>query len=328
LARTEIIHAHAEGQLDAFELLKVEGVQVLAEWSTAGDEIVCELCSDLEGVVMTIKEARGSLPRHPNCRCAWVPADKKLIESGQKRGKAKDLAVRESIQAEKPKLPFGVAKARSSWLGKTRLKAAKKSVTKKSIKAARVGVKPIKSKGVHEDYTKRIDKQINKLAKKYPKASQRLKGVEVPDWKVWKKACGEGIGSTDCWAVVDPISKSKDIIYLNPEYFGINAKWEINKTLLKSYKSKWTAIKDIEGLISHEFGHVVSNVNKKGMDDLLHWWIYDRDLKYERIIQKQLGKYSLFTHQEQFAESFAQGISSIKTSEIAKKTLKIVGVKV
>jgi len=67
LARSEIIAAHAEGQLDAFEALGVEEVGVEAEISTAGDDHVCDECAALEGVVLTIEEARGLIPRHPNC---------------------------------------------------------------------------------------------------------------------------------------------------------------------------------------------------------------------------------------------------------------------
>jgi len=65
IARTEIINAHAEGQLDSFERLGLKEVGVMAEWLTAGDP--CELCATLEGVVMPIHEARGLIPRHPNC---------------------------------------------------------------------------------------------------------------------------------------------------------------------------------------------------------------------------------------------------------------------
>lgn len=66
MARTEIIAAHSEGQLDSFEDLGVKEVGVMAEWSTAGDDRVCAQCADLEGVVLTVKEARGLIPRHPN----------------------------------------------------------------------------------------------------------------------------------------------------------------------------------------------------------------------------------------------------------------------
>jgi SPP1 gp7 family putative phage head morphogenesis protein len=73
IARTEIINAHAEGQLDAFEQLGVEELGVQAEWTTAGDERVCPECEDMEGQVFSVEEARGMIPLHPNCRCSWTP---------------------------------------------------------------------------------------------------------------------------------------------------------------------------------------------------------------------------------------------------------------
>jgi len=73
LARTEIIRAHAEAKLNMFEQLGAIGVSVLAEWSTAGDDRVCPLCEPLEGKIYTMQEARGLIPRHPNCRCTWIP---------------------------------------------------------------------------------------------------------------------------------------------------------------------------------------------------------------------------------------------------------------
>ena len=66
IARTELIRAHAEGQLDAMEKMGVEEVGVMVEWSSAGDDRVCPLCQDLDGVVLKISEARGIIPRHPN----------------------------------------------------------------------------------------------------------------------------------------------------------------------------------------------------------------------------------------------------------------------
>jgi len=121
IARTEIIRAHAEGQLDSFERLGVEELELMAEWSTAGDERVCAECGELEGVVMTVKEARGLIPRHPNCRCAWIPASSKRKEKGQLWGRDKDRAIEKSIQAESPKKIKRTAaevKRRSTWVGK------------------------------------------------------------------------------------------------------------------------------------------------------------------------------------------------------------------
>jgi len=75
IARTETIFAHAEGQLDAFERLGVTELGVKAEWSTAGDDRVCEECAGMEGKVFDAEDAHGLIPLHPNCRCAWIPAE-------------------------------------------------------------------------------------------------------------------------------------------------------------------------------------------------------------------------------------------------------------
>lgn len=104
IARTETIRAHAEGQLDSFEAQGLAKVGVQVEWSTTGDDRVCPRCQPLEGVVLKLKEARGILPRHPNCRCAFLPALEETKKKGQKRTKAqKKKAIDDSIRAEIPK---------------------------------------------------------------------------------------------------------------------------------------------------------------------------------------------------------------------------------
>lgn len=95
IARTETIRAHAEGQLLAFEQMGVEELGVMAEWSTAKHN-VCPLCSVLEGVVLTVEEAKGMIPRHPGCRCAWLPANVGESRTGQKRTKPQ---IEEAIDA-------------------------------------------------------------------------------------------------------------------------------------------------------------------------------------------------------------------------------------
>lgn len=73
LARTEIIRAHAEAQLQEFENWGVAGVTAKAEFVTAGDGRVCEKCASLAGQIRTIKQAHGIIPVHPGCRCIWIP---------------------------------------------------------------------------------------------------------------------------------------------------------------------------------------------------------------------------------------------------------------
>ncbi len=76
IARTEIIAAHAEAQLDAYKELRVPRVEILAEWLTAGDDRVCQLCSRMIKRIITIEEARGLIPLHPACRCCWAPVQR------------------------------------------------------------------------------------------------------------------------------------------------------------------------------------------------------------------------------------------------------------
>lgn len=72
IARTETINAHAEGQLDGLEDLGVTEVSAEVEFLDSGDNGVCPKCKALNGRKYSIAKARGVIPVHPNCRCAWI----------------------------------------------------------------------------------------------------------------------------------------------------------------------------------------------------------------------------------------------------------------
>lgn len=74
LARTEVINAHAESTLNSYEEAGIEGVTVDAEFTTSDDDAVCPICDDMNHDIYTIDDARGVIPVHPNCRCAWLPS--------------------------------------------------------------------------------------------------------------------------------------------------------------------------------------------------------------------------------------------------------------
>lgn len=88
LARTETINAHSTATLNRFEEIAGDDVRmtVKAEWLTAGDP--CPICAGLEGTTYTLEEARGLIPIHPNCRCAYIP----VVESAS--GNAAEIAAR------------------------------------------------------------------------------------------------------------------------------------------------------------------------------------------------------------------------------------------
>ena len=79
LARTEIIRAHHKATIQEYRNWGVEGVEVDAEWSTAGDDRVCPICEKLSkggkngDGVYTLDEIEGMIPVHPQCRCSTIP---------------------------------------------------------------------------------------------------------------------------------------------------------------------------------------------------------------------------------------------------------------
>lgn len=69
IAHNELVRASAEGTLDALAELGVERVGATVEYTTAGNP--CPRCAALEGQTYTIDKARGMIPQHPWCACAW-----------------------------------------------------------------------------------------------------------------------------------------------------------------------------------------------------------------------------------------------------------------
>jgi len=75
IARTEIIRAHHHANiLEYRQAAKDMEVEVLVEWSTAGDERVCEKCAGMAHHTYTLDQIESMLPAHPNCRCSAIPA--------------------------------------------------------------------------------------------------------------------------------------------------------------------------------------------------------------------------------------------------------------
>lgn len=73
IARTEVIRAWNESALNRYQEFGIPGVTAQVEFATAGDDRVCATCARLNGKMYTLEEARGVIPVHPNCRCAWLP---------------------------------------------------------------------------------------------------------------------------------------------------------------------------------------------------------------------------------------------------------------
>lgn len=73
LARTEVIRSHHVANVATYREAGIAGVEIQAEFATAGDQRVCTECEGLEGNVYSIAEVEGMIPVHPNCRCVALP---------------------------------------------------------------------------------------------------------------------------------------------------------------------------------------------------------------------------------------------------------------
>ena len=73
IARTEVIRAHHVANINTYREAGLEGVSVQAEWSTAGDDRVCEKCAELQGLIYSLDMIEGMIPLHPQCRCVALP---------------------------------------------------------------------------------------------------------------------------------------------------------------------------------------------------------------------------------------------------------------
>lgn len=79
LARTETVRAYHQANIQEMKNWGIEGVSVVAEWSTAEDDRVCDKCKamtiDKDGNlrIYTLDEIQNLIPLHPNCRCLALP---------------------------------------------------------------------------------------------------------------------------------------------------------------------------------------------------------------------------------------------------------------
>lgn len=124
IARTEVIRSFNEGALDGLENLGATQIGVMVEWTTSGLGITkkgnpspCPKCAPLANLVLTLEEARGLLPRHPNCMCSIVPAnvgektDKQIRDASRIRaaikrsaqGDSRWIGRRKKISSKRPK---------------------------------------------------------------------------------------------------------------------------------------------------------------------------------------------------------------------------------
>lgn len=80
LARTETIRGFHLATIQEYRNWGLEGIKVLAEWSTAKDDRVCDKCAAMDGKIFTLDEIEPLIPFHPSCRCTTIPFIEELVK--------------------------------------------------------------------------------------------------------------------------------------------------------------------------------------------------------------------------------------------------------
>ena len=76
IARTEMIRAHHLANVQEYRNWGVLDIHVMAEWVSARDGRVCDVCASMDGQKFTLDEVEGMIPAHTNCRCMILPYEK------------------------------------------------------------------------------------------------------------------------------------------------------------------------------------------------------------------------------------------------------------
>lgn len=101
VVRTEIIRAHAKGQLAALGQSGVARVGIKVEWVGSGLGVTakghpspCPICSAFIGKIFDIENANGLIPAHPNCLCSFSPILEPTPEELESRGRVRRILAR------------------------------------------------------------------------------------------------------------------------------------------------------------------------------------------------------------------------------------------
>jgi SPP1 gp7 family putative phage head morphogenesis protein len=101
IAHTEMMRAYHKSSMQEFKNWRELGIDVKAEWRTAGDNRVCDFCKALEGKIFTVEEIENMIPLHPECRCIALPYSEELLKYETKPKEEVDwLGQREGISTK------------------------------------------------------------------------------------------------------------------------------------------------------------------------------------------------------------------------------------
>jgi len=324
LARTEVIRAHAQAQLQEFKNWGVAGVNVMAEWVTAGFN-VCPLCLDLASKgPYTIEQAMGMIPAHPHCRCAWRPEP---VENKEVKLQLEPIEIPEPIPEWVPistKAKDMAVEAQDYLISKGMPYASFRDISVDHIPAIVNTVEKLASEyGVGLD---RFSIGTQAMSNQSQWAAVRNFHMKISEEKYLKlKATGvpgldKGVskGQTTYWWSPEGVSSMSLSISKGASKYGFA--WPEQKFYEKYIQGNMYFTVNIPNenpaahIVEHEFGHILRRVYSKGL--LSEWGQVYQSLP-RTWWMSNVSEYAGANLEEGFAEAFRlwknQGKAAVKS---------------
>lgn len=264
IMRTEMARSATQADLIKWQDEGVTEVQ----WNATLEAHTCDDCAERDGRVYNIKQARDSVPLHPNCRCFLTPYDRELAKAGtdnrQRQFKNKDGEyelvdwVPMSATTVTPTgYTVNVAKVAdyffqaSPWTTYTPPKT------------------DIKFTGeLNDGYTDLASRAIQDAINQYPEIGYELKNSydnTIYEHRGMSTTVGNGVDAIG--GVVFPAAKGKVGVALSyPSTFTGTAKAireKMAQIAANRYSQGFWSTDKVQHTIVHEMGHVLENYIRK-----------------------------------------------------------------
>lgn len=261
IIRTEMARAATQADIIKWQNEGVDEVQ----WNATLEANTCEHCKERDGRVYKIKQARDSVPLHPNCRCFLTPYDRTIEENRTDRKRQyKDENGNYELIDWAP--ISALTKTEDGW------KAAKVSAYFFQASPWTTYEPPkttLTFKGeINEGYTELASRAIQDVINQYPEIGYELKnsyGNTIYEHRGMSATVGNGVDMIG--GVVFPSGKDQvGVALAYPSTLSGTAKAireKMAEIAAKQYAQGFWSTDKVQHTIIHEMGHVLENYIRK-----------------------------------------------------------------
>ena len=263
IIRTEMARAATQADIIKWQNEGVDEVQ----WNARLEANTCEHCKERDGRVYKIKQARDSVPLHPNCRCFLTPYDRVAEAARGEQTRQRQYKDENGNYELIDWAPISaLTKTEDGW------KAAKVSAYFFQASPWTTYEPPkttLTFKGeINEGYTELASRAIQDVINQYPEIGYELKnsyGNTIYEHRGMSATVGNGVDMIG--GVVFPSGgKQVGVALAYPSTLSGTAKAireKMAEIAAKQYAQGFWSTDKVQHTIIHEMGHVLENYIRK-----------------------------------------------------------------